>query len=158
MIKALVPLGNKGAEYEKTYHNVGVFVAGLIAREAARSDKPLRLYEPITYMNLSGPAVRDWMRMNNLALDEIVVVHDEGDLVIGEYKISEGGGSAGHNGVASLIAALGSDAFMRLRVGIRNPAEQVRAKTADFVLDQWRSIDEEQFTKVAAQAAREIID
>lgn len=152
MIKAVVALGNSGGEYEKTYHNVGVLVAQKIAARAVQEHKRLLLYTPTTFMNVSGPAVASWMKMHNLAPSDIVVVHDEGDLPRGEYKLATGGGSAGHNGVASLIASLGTEAFTRLRIGIRDPQEQDRKKAIDFVLNAWSKADEEVFLGVVQKA------
>lgn len=156
MIKALIALGNPGKEYEKTYHNVGVFVAGELQRLAQEQGRQLAVYEPTTFMNISGPAVASWMKMNNLSRDQVLVVHDEGDLLRGEYKIAHSGGSAGHNGVASVLASFGTDEFSRLRIGIRDPHEQERKKALDFVLNQWSKADEVIFTDVAARAWSEI--
>lgn len=156
MLRAIVALGNIGKEYEKTYHNVGVFVAKKVIDLAEQNGKRAYLYLPTTFMNVSGPAIASWMKMHNLKNDEILVVHDEGDLLKGEYKISANGGSAGHNGVASVIESLGADEFFRLRVGIRDPQEQDRKKTMDFVLSNWSKADEDAFTEVAKNAWAEI--
>lgn len=153
MIKALIGLGNKGKEYARTYHNVGVFVAQKIANYAhAEDSRSFFVYEPESFMNESGIPVQAWMRKKGLALDEVAVVHDEGDLLIGSFKMVEGGGSAGHNGIKSLVEQLGTDAFLRIRVGIRDPHEQVRRKTGTFVLSQWSAEDERHFDAVARHA------
>lgn len=153
MIKALIGLGNKGKEYARTYHNVGVLVARQMAALAAEDDRPkLLVYEPEGFMNESGIPVQAWMRKKGVSLNEIAVVHDEGDLLIGSFKIADQGGSAGHNGIKSLIEQFGSDAFLRIRVGIRDPHEQVRRKTGTFVLSQWSADDEKQFISVAQNA------
>jgi peptidyl-tRNA hydrolase, PTH1 family len=156
MVKALVGLGNNGEQYQKTYHNVGSFVAQQIQVHAAQEDQHLRRYELTGFMNVSGPAVLRWMKLNNLNVHDIVVIHDESDLPVGEYKLSYGGGSAGHKGILSLIDALGTADFWRLRIGVRNPEEKNRTKAGDFVLNQWRSSDEKIFLSIAEQAWLEL--
>ena len=152
MVKALIGLGNTGAEYERTYHNVGVFVAREIAELAQADGLELRVYEPTGFMNVSGLPVRAWIKQNNVSLAECVVVHDESDLTIGQYKLSLGGGSAGHKGIESIASALGTEEFWRLRVGVRDPSEVVRTKAGEFVLTRWRAADEEAFRAVAQGA------
>jgi len=144
MIKAIVGLGNSGSEYEKTYHNVGAFVAEHIFRfsEQEGTMGGLRLYPISGFMNESGVPVRAWMKQNNLNIDEILVVHDDSDLEIGAYKLVRGGGSAGHKGILSLVTHLGTEEFWRLRIGVRDPNEEVRKKAGEFVLRQWSGSDE----------------
>ncbi len=156
MLKAIIALGNIGQEYERTYHNVGVLVAKRMIELAQQDGKKAHLYLPTTFMNVSGPAVFSWMKMHNLKISEVLVVHDEGDLVLGEYKISANGGSAGHNGVESVLESFGTEEFARLRVGIRDPQEQDRKKTMDFVLSNWSKADEEAFLGVAEKACAEV--
>lgn len=156
MFKAIIALGNIGEEYAKTYHNVGVLVAKEISSAANDSGKNLLLYEPKTFMNVSGPAILSWMKMRNLKIEEVLIVHDEGDLVVGEYKISSCGGSAGHNGIASVISAFKTEEFYRLRIGIRDPNEKERRKTLDFVLNNWSSSEEKVFLEVAKKAYAEL--
>ncbi len=156
MIRALVALGNIGTEYERTYHNVGVFVAQQIKKSAQAEGVELAMYEPTGFMNVSGAPVVAWLKMNNLSIGDCLVVHDESDLVTGAYKLVRGGGSAGHNGINSLIDHLHTEDFWRLRVGIRDPREQVRKKAADFVLSSWSGSDEEAFKVIAHQAWSEL--
>jgi PTH1 family peptidyl-tRNA hydrolase len=157
MIKGLIGLGNNGKEYESTYHNVGVFVSQQIS-QGLGGEELFRVYEPVGFMNVSGSPVLTWLKKNNLTVAEIVVVHDESDLPIGSYKFSFGGSSAGHNGIQSLIDHLHTEDFWRLRVGIRDPREQVRKKAGDFVLTQWSKNDEEAFRSVAEKARQELKD
>lgn len=157
MIKALIALGNMGEEYKKTYHNVGVFVSAVIARLVAEEGAgQIQLYEPVGFMNESGAVAKSWLKYHNLSLDDAVVVHDDSDLPVGSYKLVKGGGSAGHKGIESLVSHFGTEGFLRLRVGIRNPNEAVRAKSGDFVLKQWNAQDEQQFVAVAQRAWKEI--
>jgi len=148
-IRLLAGLGNPGAQYEGTRHNAGFWwldaVAhklratlvpergyfGLVAR-INRAAGPLWLLEPMTYMNLSGKSVAALARFFKIAPDEILVAHDELDLLPGQMKLKLGGGHAGHNGLKDIHAQLGSADFWRLRLGIGHPG--VRAEVIDYVL------------------------
>jgi peptidyl-tRNA hydrolase, PTH1 family len=156
MIKAIVGLGNSGAEYQQTYHNVGEFVAHQIVHGATAEGASLRVYPVTGYMNESGGPVNRWLKMNNLRLDEVVVAHDDSDLPIGTFKLVRGGGSAGHKGIESLIAVLGTEDFWRLRIGVRDPAEQVRQKAGDFVLRRWTPAEEDRFKGLSESAWKAI--
>src|ERR1700704_2042759 len=124
MIRLLVGLGNPGPEYEATRHNAGFWwidevvrklgtslvpdrsYAGLVAR-VNRPEGPLWLLEPMTFMNLSGKSVAALARFFKIAPDEILVAHDELDLLPGQAKLKLGGSSAGHNGLKDVEAQLG---------------------------------------------------
>ena len=149
MIRLLVGLGNPGPEYEATRHNAGFWFvdeaarklgatlqpersyAGLVAR-VNRPGGPLWLLEPMTYMNLSGKSVSALARFFKVAPDEILVVHDELDLMPGQAKLKLGGSAAGHNGLKDIEAQLGQAGFWRLRLGIGHPG--VKAEVVDYVL------------------------
>ncbi|NBO76042.1 MAG: aminoacyl-tRNA hydrolase [Betaproteobacteria bacterium] len=153
MIRLIVGLGNPGPEYEDTRHNAGFWwVDGAAQRlkahlsqdkayfgEVARVNtplpglaQPLWLLKPQTYMNLSGKSVGALARFFKLDPAEILVVHDELDLLPGQVKLKQGGGSAGHNGLKDISAQLGSPQYWRLRLGIGHPGD--RAEVAAFVL------------------------
>ena len=149
MIRLLVGLGNPGPEYEATRHNVGFWFvdeaarqlgvtlqpersyAGLAAR-VNRPGSPLWLLEPMTYMNLSGKSVSALARFFKIAPEEILVAHDELDLMPGHAKLKLGGSSAGHNGLKDVEAQLGHAGFWRLRLGIGHPG--VKAEVVNYVL------------------------
>jgi len=149
MIRLLVGLGNPGAEYEDTRHNVGFCWVdgaaralnarlsydrayhGLVAR-VNRPEGPLWLLQPQTYMNLSGKAVAPLMRFFKIEPSELLVVHDELDLLPGQMKLKQGGGAAGHNGIKDIQLQLGAPDFWRLRIGIGHPGD--RAEVANWVL------------------------
>ena len=149
MIRLLVGLGNPGAEYEATRHNAGFWFIdeaasklgaklvpersyfGLMAR-VSRPEGPVWLLEPMTFMNLSGKSVAALARFFKIAPDEILVVHDELDLMPGHMKMKFGGSHAGHNGLKDIQAQLGSADFWRLRLGIGHPG--VRAEVVNYVL------------------------
>ena len=154
MITTLIGLGNSGAEYDRTYHNVGEFVAGVLKR--TNPEALLNVYPVSGFMNECGAAIRAWLKMHNLSLEESVVIHDDSDLPLGSYKISRGGGSAGHKGIESIVVQLGTSDFWRLRIGIRDPHEEVRRKAGDFVLSHWNTAAESSFCSVAVAALPEL--
>ncbi len=149
MIRLLVGLGNPGPEYEATRHNAGFWWIDTVARRlgahlsadkayhglVARVNRPagpIWLIEPQTYMNLSGRSVAPLARFFRIAPEEILVVHDELDVLPGQMKLKQGGSAAGHNGLKDIQAQLGSPAFWRLRLGIGHPGD--RAEVAGYVL------------------------
>lgn len=134
----VVGLGNPGAEYEGSRHNVGADAVRLLAerhggslrrgRERAEvaevriAERRVTLAVPQTYMNLSGEAVALLVRRHGITEPErLVVVHDELDLPVGVVKVKRGGGLAGHNGLRSIKAHLHSDGFLRVRIGVGKP-------------------------------------
>ncbi len=149
-IRMLVGLGNPGPEYAATRHNAGFWwldaVAGklgarlahdrnyhgLVARVNRAGTDPLWLVEPQTYMNLSGKSVAALARFFKIAPEQILVAHDELDLLPGQLKLKQGGSHAGHNGLKDIVAQLGSADFWRLRLGIGHPG--VKAEVIDYVL------------------------
>lgn len=149
MIRLLVGLGNPGAEYEGTRHNAGFWFIDEVARAlkvsltpergyfglAARAntaDGPVWLLEPMTYMNLSGKSVAALARFFKIAPEEILVAHDELDLLPGQVKLKLGGSHAGHNGLKDIHAQLGTPDYWRLRLGIGHPG--VKAEVINYVL------------------------
>jgi PTH1 family peptidyl-tRNA hydrolase len=138
MIKLFVGLGNPGPEYEATRHNAGFWWIDALARDLKLVLAPERAYhglvartqvsgrnvwllEPQTFMNLSGKSVAALARFYKIEPSEILVVHDELDVVPGEAKLKLGGSHAGHNGLRDIHAQLGTDAYWRLRIGIGHP-------------------------------------
>lgn len=156
-IRLIVGLGNPGPEYEQTRHNAGFWLVdnlandtmrGALAREArfnalaaraAIAGQEVWLLEPQTYMNRSGQSVGALARFYKIAPDEILVVHDELDLAPGVAKIKKGGSSGGHNGLKDITAALGTQDYWRLRIGIGHPRSlNLQQGVADFVLHRPR--------------------
>lgn len=129
-MKLVVGLGNPGREYERTRHNVGFEVLASVAdrhgaswskkrdAEVARWAADAVLVRPQTFMNLSGPAVQHWGHFYRVATEDLLVVYDDVNLEAGRLRIRRSGSAGGHNGMKSIIQALGSDQFPRLRVGI----------------------------------------
>ncbi len=149
-MRMLVGLGNPGPEYAATRHNAGFWwldavaaklgarlvhdrnYSGLVARVNRSGSDPLWLVEPQTYMNLSGKSVAALARFFKIAPEQILVAHDELDLLPGQVKLKQGGSHAGHNGLKDIVAQLGSADFWRLRLGIGHPG--VKAEVIDYVL------------------------
>jgi len=142
-------LGNPGARYRDTRHNLGRRAVELIADELGGSwrsrwngrvselrdgDERLALLVPETFMNESGRSVAPALRFYKLPPERLVVVHDELDLELGDVRAKQGGGLAGHNGLRSLAEALGTQDFLRVRIGIGRPERGDRRPVADWVL------------------------
>jgi len=143
-------LGNIGAEYANTRHNVGFVVAGALATslkgkfETGRLAAVARLkfkgrvlvvIKPTTYMNLSGKAVKYWLTKEKIPLDNLLVVLDDIALPLGMLRLKKQGGDAGHNGLTDIIEKLGTNVFPRLRVGIGN--DFPKGYQVDYVLGEW---------------------
>lgn len=173
-MKLLVGLGNPGPEYARTRHNVGFLVADEVARlsgagftlrkfgaeiaEAVTGGERFWIVKPQTYMNHSGEAVGAAMRFWKLDVGSLVVVHDDLELESFRVQVKVGGGHAGHNGLRSVNAHVGSPEYARVRVGVGRPAPQV--DPADWVLGRFpRSEDRavEEVVERGAAAARAVV-
>ena len=143
-------LGNIGAEYANTRHNIGFVVANALAGEqkgkfeterlasVARikfKGRTLVVIKPTTYMNLSGKAVKYWLTKEKIPLNKLLVVLDDIALPLGTLRLKKQGGDAGHNGLTDIIEKLGTNVFPRLRVGIGN--DFPKGYQVDYVLGQW---------------------
>jgi PTH1 family peptidyl-tRNA hydrolase len=157
-VKLIVGLGNPGPEYELTPHNLGFLTIDRIASDRGVEvrnrqcqaltgrtqigDEPILLVKPETFMNLSGLSVRQLLDEYQLRPEsDLVVIYDELDLPMGTIRIRQRGSSAGHNGMESLIGALGTQEFLRIRLGIApekkilKPFSKLQLKVVDGVLD-----------------------
>jgi len=154
-MKIVVGIGNPGEEYAGTRHNVGFDVVDRVAsrnRVALARDRRLSsrvgagrigaedvvLLEPLTYVNLSGPAVARVAREKGVELRDVLVVADDYHLPLGALRLRESGSAGGHNGLRSVLAAFGTDAFPRLRIGI---GEAPPGEAEDFVLSRFRPVE-----------------
>jgi PTH1 family peptidyl-tRNA hydrolase len=162
--KIIVGLGNPDEEYANTYHNVGVLALKAIMQDKEEKwVKHKNLFEylettdaafvfPLTYMNESGKAVREALKKFNAKPNDLIVLHDDSDITIGNFKTSFARNSAGHKGVQSIIDTLQTNAFTRVRIGIRPVREAKRQKAGDFALKQitpaHRKIFETVFAKI----------
>jgi PTH1 family peptidyl-tRNA hydrolase len=167
-------LGNPGSEYAGNRHNVGFMVVDhLLPRMGARSPRTrmgaelaeaatgrnkVIFCKPMEFMNTSGSAIRRAAGFWKIPPQHVLVVHDDMDLDFGRMKLVQGGGTGGHNGLRSIVAELGTDAFCRLRFGIGRPPPAWEG--ADFVLADF-SIEERKILpdliEVAAQAAETVV-
>jgi PTH1 family peptidyl-tRNA hydrolase len=142
-------LGNPGREYEQTRHNVGWLVADELARrhggsfrskfsgrvtEVRLGDLRVALLKPETYMNESGRSVGAAARFYKVPPEQTLLVHDDVDLEEGRLQARLGGGLAGHNGLRSIAQHLGTNEFLRLRIGVGRPGRGDRRPVADYVL------------------------
>jgi PTH1 family peptidyl-tRNA hydrolase len=155
-VRLIVGLGNPGAAYAGTRHNVGIDV---IARAAARWRIPLsvrgiairgsgrlgsiqlELAGTLDWMNLTGPPLKGLLREFKLTPEDLILVHDDLDLELGRLRIKQGGGPGGHNGIKSVIEALGTSEFVRVKIGIGRPAP--RQDAADYVLEAFSKEERE---------------
>ena len=150
----IVGLGNIGAEYDGTRHNIGFRVADALAASASAlfEDKrygfvahfrvknaELVVLKPSTYMNLSGNAVRYWMQKENVPIERVLVVCDDLALPFGKLRMRQNGADAGHNGLKHIAQVLGTQQFARLRFGIGN--DFPRGTQVDYVLGQFTDED-----------------
>ena len=142
-------LGNPGREYSATRHNAGWMVLDELARrhggswrskfsgqlsEIRLEEARLALVKPETYMNESGRSIAAAARFFKVPVEEILVVHDDVDLEEGRLQARLGGGLGGHNGLRSIAQVLGSQEFLRLRIGVGRPGRGDRRSVADYVL------------------------
>jgi len=165
-------LGNPGREYERTRHNVGWLVMDELAgrhggsfrskfsgklAEVRVGDLRLALLKPETYMNVSGKSIAAARRFFKVEPDALLVVHDDVDLEPGRLQARSGGGLAGHNGLRSIAGALGTQDFLRLRIGVGRPGRGDRRPVADYVLSSFEpELDVDALIARAADAVETI--
>ena len=164
----MVGLGNPGAEYQRSRHNVGAEVVELLAErhggtlkrskeraltaEVRLGDQRVALAFPQTYMNLSGESVAQLVRRHGIDdPSHIVIVQDELDLPVGTLKLKKGGGLAGHNGLRSIKAHLHTDEFLRVRIGVGKPTSKEHG--ADHVLKRVGKRERTELDVVVQEAA-----
>jgi PTH1 family peptidyl-tRNA hydrolase len=170
-MRLVVGLGNPGAKYVATRHNIGFRVVDQLAvafgidigrekfsavfgRGRAEGIEVV-LAKPMAYMNLSGPPVRSLADFFRISAQEVLVIHDDIDLEYGRLKIKEKGGHGGHNGIRSLINAFGGGDFTRLRVGIGR--SDAGAQVADYVLDQFTRDEAAELPLIIARARDAVV-
>jgi peptidyl-tRNA hydrolase, PTH1 family len=169
----VVGLGNPGREHANTRHNVGWMVVDELARrhggsfrskfsgqlaETRIDDARIALLKPETYMNVSGRSVQPAARFFKVEPDALLVVHDEGDFDLGRLQARLGGGLAGHNGLRSIAQQLGTQDFLRLRIGVGRPERGDPRPLADYVLSDFEPYDDaEGIVGRAADAVETIV-
>lgn len=180
-MKLIVGLGNPGEKYNNTRHNVGFMVLDALHQELAPENEwkkenkhntlviktkynntPLLLAKPLTFMNDSGTAVATLSKMHKIAHHNIIIVHDDLDLSLGQIKVKKDGGSAGHNGLKSIIEKLRTEDFLRVRLGIGRPKEvaeyeQKQHAVVQFVLDTFESFEQREVDEAVKKAKKMIL-
>jgi len=168
-MKLIVGLGNPGRRYKKTRHNVGFMIIDELVDKWQKSKKANCVYskeknvefiKPTTYMNNSGKAVRSVKDKHKIKPQNIIVIHDDIDLLFGEVKVSKNISSAGHKGVLSIINELGTQDFTRIRIGI-NPRlvggqADRKIDTERFVLEKFTKDENKQLKDIIKKAVLEI--
>lgn len=166
----VLALGNPGARYARTRHNVGWWVADELVRRwnaaflgtaswwnawrAAPGGREVHVVEPLTFMNRSGEALAGWRERHPFDVTELLVVCDDVYLPVGTIRIRAGGSSGGHNGLASVEAALGTREYARLRIGV---GERGEAALREHVLERFED-DEERKAEEAALTAADAVE
>ena len=164
----VVGLGNPGPNYAQTRHNVGFMVADRLAARLGSKFKvhkrsgaeivtgrlggrPVVLAKPRCYMNESGRQVGPLAKFYSVAAADVLIIHDELDIDFGQIRLKIGGGEGGHNGLRSVVAALGTKDFQRVRIGIGRPPG--RKDPATFVLENFSTAERPEVPTVCEQAA-----
>ncbi|ARN74667.1 aminoacyl-tRNA hydrolase [Oceanicoccus sagamiensis] len=173
-IKLIVGLGNPGREYEQTRHNAGALFVEELARQQSAQLKEeskffgltsrinleghdIRLVIPTTFMNRSGQAVASMCNFYKVAIDEVLVAHDELDIDIGTARFKQGGGHGGHNGLRDIIAKCGNNKnFHRLRIGIGHPGSA--NLVSGYVLNKAPQADHQKMLDAIDEAIRALPD
>ena len=166
-MKLLVGLGNPGAKYASTRHNIGWIAVDAVGdehgfgperakfqgrlREGRLGGDKALILKPETFMNLSGQSVGEALRFYKLTADDVIVFHDELDLAPGKLRVKTGGGHAGHNGLRSLHQHIGPD-YHRVRLGIGHPGD--KAKVSAYVLHDFAKADRDWLDALLDAAAR----
>jgi len=161
-LRLVVGLGNPGARYENTRHNAGFMIADKIAQDFNISlgkrkfdcvygrgfieEVEVLLAKPMAFMNRSGPPIQKLAHFFRIQSKEMVVIHDDIDLVFGRFKIKEKGGHGGHNGIRSLMDAFGGGDFVRLRIGIGR--SELRESVTNHVLGRFSGQNAEFLTRI----------
>lgn len=147
-MKLICGLGNPGIKYERTRHNMGFIILDMYLGEVPWKKLNNGLYyktkingedviflKPQTYMNLSGQAVKYYIDYYKIPTDEVLIIHDDLDLPLGETKIKYTSGDGGHNGIKSIIESLKTNSFLRLKIGISKPEQDI----IDFVIGNFKN-------------------
>lgn len=165
----IVGLGNIGAEYHRTRHNIGFDVLDAFAKasnifftpdryadkaEISIKGRKLTLIKPTTYMNLSGKAVRYWMDQEKIPIENVLVIVDEMALPLGALRLKGKGSDGGHNGLKDIQVKLNTPNYPRLRIGIGN--DFPKGHQVDFVLGKWTEEEWEQLTPKIKKATEAI--
>lgn len=169
-MKAVIGLGNPGKTYESTRHNVGFRVVQQVAQDLGISlsrkgfkalfglgilnTETILLAEPLTYMNLSGEAIQLLIAEFHILPSNLIITHDDVDLELGRIRIKKKGGDGGHKGIRSIIEYLGTDEFLRVKIGIGRP--DAALEVADHVLSPFNPGEVEKFKNILPKVVEAI--
>jgi peptidyl-tRNA hydrolase, PTH1 family len=171
VVHVVVGLGNPGPEYRDTRHNIGQRVLDALAAQLKKVFRPERvahvaraswrgdslyLVKPQSFMNVTGPAVRRVLHSLGATADDLVLVHDDIDMELGKVRTRLKGSAGGHNGVQSVIDALGTEGIRRVKIGIGRPPH--KAQVPDHVLTGFEAEEEETVAAAVATAAARVLD
>jgi len=175
-MKIIFGLGNPGTEYEGTRHNIGFYFADKLRKawdfpdykyqnnydawfsKGIYDNKEVILAKPATFMNDSGKSVQTITQFYKIDPKDIIVIHDDLDIVVGNYKISKNVSSAGHNGIDSIIEKIGTQDFTRVRVGVEMEAGRQSRQTSgeEFVLQKFTEDELEKIKRISEDILNEI--
>jgi len=173
-MKLIVGLGNPGKRYEKTRHNVGFMILNALREKLDSSGWSLSkkfnaetsgltvngekiiLAKPMTFMNASGQAVQMIAHFYKITPRDIIVVHDDKDLKLGDIRIQEDRSHAGHNGIKSIIEHIGTQKFTRVRIGVASENEKKMRDTSKFVLSKFGYFERKKVEEVVKRSVEEI--
>jgi PTH1 family peptidyl-tRNA hydrolase len=164
----IVGLGNPGHQYAMTRHNAGFMVVDALCDGEFKLEKKFNaevceckngvvLMKPQTFMNLSGEAIKSFADYYNVGAENIWIIHDEVDIPFGEIRVREGGSSAGHKGIDSVIQKLATQEFLRFRIGVKNE-NLGTIETEDFVLQRFSKDEELKLQKIISLCVKEITE
>lgn len=164
-MKLIFGLGNPGAKYQATKHNIGFMVVDQLAKklgltfnqskfkslyaEGRLGNEKIVLVKPQTFMNLSGESVQPWIDFYKLTKEDVLIIYDDMDLEVGKIRLRLKGGSGGHNGMKSIIQHLGGPEFNRVRVGIGRPYPE--QSVISHVMSAFRKEEEEKIASAIYQ-------
>lgn len=178
-MRLIVGLGNPGKTYAKTRHNAGFMVLDKLREELAKeynmsdwelskkfnaevcgctiNGNKIMLAKPMTFMNASGQAIQLIAHFYKLTVPDLIVVHDDKDIKLGEIKVQTDKSSAGHNGVQSIIDHIGAQNFTRVRVGVASENPKKMQDTAKFVLNKFGLFEKKKIDESVKQATQETL-
>lgn len=170
-MKLIVGLGNKGKKYENTRHNVGFMVIDEIVKCVdadpfkdkmngdysifTHHNEKVILLKPSSFMNLSGEVVQAYLNYFNINKTDMIIIHDDMDIELGNFKIRQQGSSAGHNGLKNIELHLGTNEYNRIKVGISRDKE---TNSANYVLGEFREDEKNKVEEVVRNVANAAID
>ncbi len=176
MTKLIIGLGNPGTVYKNTRHNVGFMTLDKLQKKEADfsnwkddkksqsriskakiNDQTIILAKPQTFMNKSGETVSKLAEYYKIDLKNLLVIHDDIDILLGKYKLQREKSSAGHRGIDSIINQLGSKDFWRLRIGIARPERKKMGDVTSFVLRNFTILEKKKLKKIIELAIEEIL-